>query len=222
MQIFLSKDGQQDGPFSLEQIKGQIRSNLLLMSTPAWVEGWEDWKAVTDIPGLIDPPTTITPVSRRLTQAYLPRPVVIEHSATIAHLPSASISVRPISSNEVLWSARPAWRRYAFGLALGLITLSYGIGLVFLLWVFLDRQQRRYVITRKSASLTHGLFFKSTTEIMLRDIRSIVISRKTPGALLGLAAIEFSSAARDNSTVVFTGITDAEKVKTLVNNNRSS
>jgi hypothetical protein len=220
MQIFLSKDGQQDGPFSLDQIKGQIRSNLLLMSTPAWVEGWEDWKAVADIPGLIDPPTTITPVSRRLTQAYRPQPVVIEQSATISHVPSAAISVRPISSDEVLWSARPAWRRYALGLALGLLTFPFG--LVFLLWVFLDRRQRHYVITRQSASLTYGLFFKSTTEIMLRDIRSIVISRKTPGALLGLAAIEFSSAARDGSTVVFTGITDAEKVKTLVNNARTS
>ena len=202
MQIFLTRNGQQDGPFSLEQIRGQIRSNLLLMSTPAWVEGWEDWKTVTDIPGLIEATPSVLPPAETATQT--------------------AASLVTTDTREVLWEGRPAWRNYATHLALGTLTIPlFGLGLLFILWAFLDRRTRHYTVTRRSVILASGLIFKSTDEVMLRDIRSVVVARKGISALFGLATVEFSSAARDGSDIVFMGITDSEKVRNLVNDLRA-
>jgi uncharacterized membrane protein YdbT with pleckstrin-like domain len=85
----------------------------------------------------------------------------------------------------------------------------------------LDRNQRQYTITRRSVILSYGLIFKSTDEVMVRDIRSVVVVRKGIAAMFGLATVEFSSAARDGADVIFMGIPDAEKVRNLVNDLRS-
>lgn len=54
MQITLYRNGQQDGPFTLEQIRAQIKGGVLSMGDPAWMEGWNDWKTVQEIPGLLE------------------------------------------------------------------------------------------------------------------------------------------------------------------------
>jgi hypothetical protein len=53
-QIRLFRNGIQEGPYNLEQIRSQIRAGILSLNDPAWVEGWPDWKSVNDLPGLLE------------------------------------------------------------------------------------------------------------------------------------------------------------------------
>jgi len=46
MQIFVSKDGQQSGPFSVDEIKKQISSGILTPQDHGWHEGLSEWQTL--------------------------------------------------------------------------------------------------------------------------------------------------------------------------------
>jgi hypothetical protein len=51
MKIFTYRNGQQLGPFSIDEINAQIASKALLLSDLVWVEGWPMWKQASALPG---------------------------------------------------------------------------------------------------------------------------------------------------------------------------
>jgi len=57
MEIYIHKDGQQYGPFSLDEINSKVRSGGFSSSDPAWIEGWSDWQTLAAIPGFITKPS---------------------------------------------------------------------------------------------------------------------------------------------------------------------
>jgi GYF domain 2 len=67
--IYLFRNGKQDGPFSIEQVKAQIKGAVLSMSDPAWMDGWPDWKTVADIPDILKPEPTAVQIIREIQPA---------------------------------------------------------------------------------------------------------------------------------------------------------
>jgi rubredoxin len=62
--ITLFRNGQNEGPFSLDQVKAQIKGGVLSLNDPAWIDAWSDWKTVADLPGLLEtipPPAASVP-----------------------------------------------------------------------------------------------------------------------------------------------------------------
>ena len=49
MQIFLNLDGQQEGPYSLEQLQAWVQSGQLAPETPAWCNGFPNWTPVNEL-----------------------------------------------------------------------------------------------------------------------------------------------------------------------------
>ena len=52
MQIYVSRDGQQAGPYSPEHIQQELASGTLRASDLAWYEGAPAWLPLTSVPGL--------------------------------------------------------------------------------------------------------------------------------------------------------------------------
>lgn len=52
MQIHIARDGKQLGPFSLEEINGQLAAGTLSLSDDAWYEGAAGWAPLSSIPGV--------------------------------------------------------------------------------------------------------------------------------------------------------------------------
>ncbi len=52
MEITVNKDGQDLGPYTLEQLQAELDAGNLSSEDFAWFEGCEDWVTVTDVPGL--------------------------------------------------------------------------------------------------------------------------------------------------------------------------
>jgi hypothetical protein len=55
MQLFISRQGVQEGPFSVDQIRSWMQAGQLPPNTPAWREGLADWQPVGQILGLPAP-----------------------------------------------------------------------------------------------------------------------------------------------------------------------
>lgn len=52
MNIYLSKDGQQTGPFPLEEIKRKLQAGEVLPTQLAWYQGAPGWGPISSVPGV--------------------------------------------------------------------------------------------------------------------------------------------------------------------------
>jgi len=55
MQIYVTKNEERVGPFSLEEVNRQLAAGLLNPADEAWYEGSPGWRALLSIPGVIMP-----------------------------------------------------------------------------------------------------------------------------------------------------------------------
>ena len=55
MAFLISKDGQELGPFTAEQVNAQLAGGMLDPSDLGWTEGFEDWYPLEQIEGLVMP-----------------------------------------------------------------------------------------------------------------------------------------------------------------------
>ena len=56
MEISVNKDGEDLGPFSLEDLQAQLAEGSLTLDDYAWFDGCDDWVYVADVPGIQDEP----------------------------------------------------------------------------------------------------------------------------------------------------------------------
>ena len=79
MRIFITRNGQQLGPYTLDQIQGQVNAGTLEATDWAWYEGITDWVPVNHIPGFNNAPMTRTgaPAASSPPPAPQRRPVLV-------------------------------------------------------------------------------------------------------------------------------------------------
>ena len=58
MPIYIHRDGQQFGPFSVEQARDYLESGNLVAEDLAWFDGAPEWMPLGQIPGLLTPAVT--------------------------------------------------------------------------------------------------------------------------------------------------------------------
>ncbi|MBP8961976.1 MAG: DUF2569 family protein [Opitutaceae bacterium] len=56
MQIYITKNGNQTGPFTEEQTRGMISAGMISHDDLAWIEGAADWKPLSVVLGISQPP----------------------------------------------------------------------------------------------------------------------------------------------------------------------
>ena len=49
MQIYLARNNQQAGPYTLEQVNQMLASQQILLTDLAWHEGMTEWKALGEL-----------------------------------------------------------------------------------------------------------------------------------------------------------------------------
>ena len=51
--IHVMRDGQQFGPYTIEDINAYLAQGTLLPTDQAWYEGAANWMPITDVPGVV-------------------------------------------------------------------------------------------------------------------------------------------------------------------------
>src|SRR5438045_8821080 len=90
MQIYVGKNGQQLGPFSLEEVNRKLADGTFAGTDLGWYEGAAGWAPLSGIAGVVVPQagaTTPPPVAA-------PRPTPIPPAPAVAPVPPNSPSVR--------------------------------------------------------------------------------------------------------------------------------
>src|SRR3954465_12502730 len=96
MQIYVGKNGQQLGPFSLEEVNQKLADGSFSATDLGWYEGAAGWAPLSSVPGVRVPAAPpVTPQSRSTpapapTQPAVPAPVPIRANAPIVQAPRSS------------------------------------------------------------------------------------------------------------------------------------
>jgi hypothetical protein len=62
MNILISTDGLEEGPFQLDELNQRLARNEIVASkTHAWYEGLPEWVPLTDVPGILVPKASVPP-----------------------------------------------------------------------------------------------------------------------------------------------------------------
>ncbi len=70
--FLVSKDGQQLGPWTAEQVNAQLAGGMLEPSDLGWAEGFAEWIPLNQIDGLVMPGTQVAPATATVSMAAAP------------------------------------------------------------------------------------------------------------------------------------------------------
>jgi GYF domain 2 len=132
MQIYIGKNGQQLGPFSLEEVNRKLADGIFTGTDLAWYEGAAGWAPLSGVPGVVirQAPASTSPPIPVSTPAPTPAPV--QPAPVIAPIrPNASI-VQPAKSPTRTLSM-VSWILLGITLAVSFIPLV-GCGSWILVW----------------------------------------------------------------------------------------
>ena len=92
-EIYLTQEGEQTGPFSLEDLQGMLSQGQCTMENPAWINGWDDWGTLADVPGL-NIPLAKKPIGKRIKRRQPVRSaqnVVAQQSSSVPNYTPVSV-----------------------------------------------------------------------------------------------------------------------------------
>lgn len=119
-----------------------------------------------------------------------------------------------LEDEEVLQDTRPSWAMYSGSLAWGVLTIWFGVGLIFFLYAFLARSNHRYIVTNQRLIEKSGLLSSSSTEYRIRDIRQLQTGASFTEKLASCGHITFSSGA--GTTVTFQGVKNYQDIANTI------
>jgi hypothetical protein len=114
MQLYIHRDGQQFGPYSVEDVRGYLASGNLLAEDLAWHEGAADWTPLAQVVGLASAPSPVQAEPAQATElSWIPprRESASSPSAQIARKASVNGTERPVPSPNVAGRVKPASRK---------------------------------------------------------------------------------------------------------------
>jgi len=83
MMIHVMRDGQQFGPYTLEDVNTYLAQGTLLPTDQAWYEGAPDWMLITQVPGVLAPGTAPAPVAAAADPMAAANPAVAAAEAAV-------------------------------------------------------------------------------------------------------------------------------------------
>lgn len=115
------------------------------------------------------------------------------------------------------WEGSPSYLYYIPLFTLGtILVLGYGIGLLIILYGILDRKGKVYTVTNKRVHVKAGIVSRRTSEVGIRDRRSIIMKQSILERLFGLGSVAVGSAGTAGLEVVFAGIPNPEALRALI------
>jgi len=104
-----------------------------------------------------------------------------------------------ISGEAVLHRGRVSLWPHAGKTLLGIVLLPlFGIGLIFLVWVYVIYRTTELAITNKRVIAKFGFVSRSTTEINLHKIESLQVDQSVAGRLFDYGTLVISGAGTPN------------------------
>jgi len=209
MPLLIHKDGQQLGPYGLEEARALVLSGQLDASDWAWPDGATEWIPLKDVPGFSS--TT--------------------HAAPSA--PATAVAATVAAAEQELWRGHPSqvlnydvYSFWAIVLIVALVAIvalvssqefpqEWGIivfvavalvALINIAVAYLHLHAIEYVVTTQRVRIVSGIFSKDIQEIELFRVKDTAANQSFFLRLFGLGTITILSGDERHPRVVLSGI----------------
>lgn len=100
-----------------------------------------------------------------------------------------------------------------------ILIAAFGLGLLILLWWFLQTKASKLSVTESDLHYEKGLLNKEHSEISISSIRSVKVKQSFFNRVFGVGSIEIYTAG-DAPEVVVAGLPDPNKIREIIKNNQ--
>ena len=114
----------------------------------------------------------------------------------------------------------PGAMNYLWAIILGIITLPFIIGILILLYVWIEIHYTTYRITTARLIVRRGWIGKLQNEIWIKDMRAVNLVQGVWQRLIGVGNILIGSAATAGTEISMIGISNPQKVVDTINSLR--
>jgi Bacterial PH domain len=122
---------------------------------------------------------------------------------------------------QVLYSAHPAmFRNHPIGFILSLLLAPVGIGLVILLFWWLQVKATSLTVTDRRVSMRTGILSKNLNDIFHNDVRNIRINQTLFQRFFRTGSIGISSSGQSGIEIEVAGLPDPERIKGIIDRYR--
>ena len=123
--------------------------------------------------------------------------------------------------SEVLYEANPSLiRMHPIGTVLAIILIPVGIGILLLLWWYLQTKADKITVKSDEIIWEHGLINKQYTEISLSSLRSVRVNQSLLQRMLNAGDVEVYTAG-DRPELTIRGLPNPDLIREYVKSNRS-
>jgi len=120
---------------------------------------------------------------------------------------------------KIIQEVRPVWRSYIFAYVISFFTLfAYGLGILVLFLIVLDRRSKRYTVTTERVSARKGIIAKHINEVDIEHIRSVTMKQNPWARLLGYGDVLIGTAGTAGIEIVIKNVSSPAKLKEAIRN----
>jgi membrane protein YdbS with pleckstrin-like domain len=215
MSLLINKDGEQLGPYSLDEARALVLSGHLDADDWAWHEGAKEWVALKDVPGYLStkppPPAAASASSPATAEQELWRghPSQVLNASIYVFWGAVLILTLFALFAMNIFSESAFWASLIIG-AVGLI------GLINVAVAYLHLRAIEYVVTTQRVRVISGIFSKDIQEIELFRVKDTQANQSFFLRLFGLGTITIISGDERNPRIVLSGVPRAVELREKV------
>ena len=114
------------------------------------------------------------------------------------------------------WYGRLSWKANWLLILLGLLTIIFGLGIIFFIIAFLRVKSTEYFITSHRMYTKYGLIGRRVFEIKNEWITSVIVRQGFVSRILNYGDLVFSTPGQYAGSVAMIGVSDPMHVRTIV------
>ncbi len=192
IQFFVARSGNNDGPYSLQQLNALVASDAVKASDLVWYEGATGWTPVNQISGVKVPPSPVTPPIPPMPGGVL-QPQSSPQSTTLPQEETTIFEITPSILPDII---------------LGFVTCF-----ALLPWRYLTVLSCKYRLTTERLSVSAGIIGKSTQELEIYRVRDVTVELPFINRMLGLGTVVVHASDSSSPRIELIAVPDAERVK---------
>lgn len=117
---------------------------------------------------------------------------------------------------KILYEANPSMiRMYPFGTVLAILLIPVGVGILLLLYWYIQTKVDKLTIKEDEVVWTHGLISKQYTEISMSSIRTVRVQQSLLQRILNAGNVQIYTAG-DQPELVVKGLPHPDKIRDLI------
>ena len=117
---------------------------------------------------------------------------------------------------KTLFECNPSWWHYFSLLAVGVLLIVVGVGLLILLYVSIKRKNTIYQVTNRRIITQKGIFAKNREDISLKDIRAFNIKQGVIERMLNIGSVSVVTAAGGAGFEVMSNVKNPDKIREMI------